>query len=158
MCIKCNQRESKDGHSYCSECYFVYQKNYREEHKGYYLYLITGADDKILYVGATEKIFQRISAHITLNSHISDYMKLNEWEVVKYIDISDLLEDRNELLTLENVLLELYEPPYNKPGHFNKVKEIDKFRELSLLTELHSFNVNNKWNIYAKNEHKKMLF
>ena len=158
ICIKCKERDVKEGQSYCQKCYSLYQREYRERHKGYYLYLIIGEEDKILYVGATEKIFQRISAHITLNSHISDYMKLNEWEVIKYIDITNLVEDRNELLILENVLLGLYEPPYNKKGNLNKVKDIDKLRELSLLAELHSFNINNKWNIYAKNEYKKNAF
>ena len=57
------------------------------------------------------------------------------------------------VLLLENILIKLYNTEYNKKK--NIIKDLDKLRELQLLSEVHSLT--QKWEIYMKNEHKKRI-
>lgn len=153
ICIICNEREIKGNYSYCKQCYSEYQKNYREGHKGYYLYVVLDESKKVLYVGATEKIYQRISAHINGHSNIKNLMLSNNWSSIKYLNITNLVKNREEMLLLENSLIELYNTDWNDKK--NIIKNIDKLREFELLAEIHSLN--KEWSTYCENEHKKML-
>lgn len=121
--------------------------DYINKFKGYYLYIIINAENKILYVGETTNIKRRFYNHLTCNSNISEYMKQDEWKYVKYLDISNLVENENELRLLENELIELYQPAWNKTK--NIVKEIEEERKFELLCNLHSLE--NVWEIYATN-------
>ena len=122
-------------------------KNYIEKFDGYYLYIITDKDNKILYVGETTNIKKRLSNHLSLTTNIKNHMKQEEWEYIKYLDISNLVENENELRLLENELIELYQPAWNKTK--NIVKEIEEERKFELLCNLHSLE--NVWEIYATN-------
>lgn len=152
-CCKCNENVAKESHSYCQECYNEYQKNYREDRKGYYLYIVLDGK-KILYVGATEKIYQRISAHINGHSNIKDLMLSDNWTCIKYLDITNLVDNREELLFLENSLIDLYETKYNDKK--NIIRNMSQERIFSLMSEVH--NLTQEWNVYAENEHKKNAF
>ena len=91
-----------------------YQKNYREEKKGYYLYIVLDSNNKVLYVGATEDIKYRIEQqHLKGHSHIKELMLSDKWTYIKYLDITNLVNNREELLLLENSLIELYNTEYN---------------------------------------------
>lgn len=157
--------------AYCEECYSKRQKEYREENKeslkeygkdyyrenkesfkkrykgnkGYYLYIVTDKENKVLYVGATENLQSRLSFHLNGYSNISRLMKTDKWDKIKYLDITDIVKNTEELHLLENVLIELYEPKYNKVK--NIIKNMDKLRELSLLSEIH--DLIQKWVIYT---------
>lgn len=122
-------------------------KNYIEKFDGYYLYIITDKDNKILYVGETTNIKKRLSNHLSLTTNIKNHMKQEEWEYIKYLDISNLVENENELRLLENELIELYQPAWNKTK--NIVKEIEEERKFELICNLHSLE--NIWQIYAEN-------
>ena len=122
-------------------------KNYIEKFDGYYLYIITNKDNKILYVGETTNIKKRLSNHLSLTTNIKNHMKSDEWEYIKYLDISNLVDNENELRLLENELIELYQPQWNK--YKNIVKEIEEERKFELICNLHSLE--NVWQIYATN-------
>lgn len=152
MCIICNEVEAKEGFSYCKKCYSEYQRNYREEHKGYFLYVVLDGN-KNLYVGATEKIHQRISAHVNGHSNIKELMLSNNWTGIKYLDITNLVRNREEMLLLENSLIELYNTDWNDKK--NIIRNVDKLREFELISEIHSLT--RKWVVYCENEHKKNM-
>ena len=122
-------------------------KNYIEKFDGYYLYIITNAENKILYVGETTNIKTRLSNHLSLTTNIKKHLREDDWKYIKYLDISNLVDNENELRLLENELIELYQPQWNK--YKNIVKEIEEERKLELICSIH--NLENIWQIYATN-------
>ena len=157
-CSKCNEefRTKHITRGYCNSCYSEYQRTYREEHKdgGYYLYIVTN-DKEVLYVGATEDIHYRIEQqHLKGHSHIKELMLSNNWTCIKYLDITNLVSNREEMLLLENSLIELYNTDYNEKK--NIIRNIDKLIEFQLISEIHSLTQN--WITYCKNENKKNAF
>ena len=144
---------------YCKECRKIYNKvNYdiKLSHVGYYLYVVLN-ENKVEYVGATENLKQRIKyQHIKGFSHIRELMLSENWEVIKYLDISDLIKNREELLMLENVLIDLYPNKHNNMKSI--IRNVDKLREFSLLSQVHSLT--QEWQIYCTREEiqaKKIL-
>lgn len=161
--IKCSNKGCNnvvEVPGYCKECRKIYNKvNYdiKLSHVGYYLYVVLNAENKVEYVGATENLKQRIKyQHIKGFSHIRELMLSENWEVIKYLDISDLIKNREELLMLENVLIDLYPNKYNNMKSI--IRNVDKLREFSLLSEVHSLT--QEWQIYCTREEiqaKKIL-
>lgn len=93
-------------------------------------------------------------AHLDGNSkNTRELMLSDNWTCIKYLDITDLINNREEMLLLENSLIDLYNTDYNDKK--NIIKNIDKLREFELLAEIHSLN--KEWSIYCENEQKKML-
>lgn len=132
--------------AYCNECYNIRQKAYREKDKGYYLYIVMDKSNKVLYVGSTEHLYQRLHNHISCNSNIKEEMQTEKWDKIKFLDVTELVYFREELNYLENVLIEVYEPEWNTK--LNIIKNIDKLREFSLLAELHSYDINKNFKTY----------
>lgn len=173
QCVKCKEelgldnfnvcKKNSDGlQSYCRACQSDYKyndddawyKTYINNCRGYYLYVVLDKSDKVLYVGATEDIKCRIEQqHVKGNSHLHELMLSDKWECIKYLDVGNLVDNREEMLFLENILIKLYNTEYNKKK--NIIKDLDKLRELQLLSEVHSLT--QKWEIYMKNEHKKRI-
>lgn len=178
QCVKCKEElgldnfnvcnKNADGlQSYCRACQSAYKydddgwcqdnkehigdyhKAYRENLKGYYLYIVLD-EKKVEYVGATEILKERINQHLSCNSNIKELIKSNNWTCIKYLDVGNLVYNRKEMLLLENALIELYNTEYNEKK--NIIKDIDKLREFQLLAEVH--NLTQRWEIYMKNEHK----
>lgn len=118
-----------------------------EKFRGYYLYIIVDEENIIKYVGSTTNIKRRLYSHLTCNSNIAEQMEQGTWEYIKYLDISDLVENENELRLLENELIELYSPAWNKTK--NIIKEIEEKRKFELICSIH--NLENVWQIYATN-------
>ena len=144
---------NKNYYNNNKEYFKSYMKNYREKRLGYYLYIIVNVD-KIIYVGATEDLQVRISKHI--NKHNPNTKKIFEcdnWTSIKYLDINDIVHNREEMLLLENCLIDLYNTKINKRKTI--IKNVDKQREFSLVAEVH--NLNKNWRIYCKNEQKNKL-
>lgn len=160
-CPKCGQNKGLsefNSNGYCKVCYSAYLKNWREnnreyqrrwreDNKGYYLYIIT-ENEVVQYVGVTENLSYRLSEHVTCNSNIKDLISSNDWDEIKYLDISDVVTNREEMLFLENTLIDLYKPRYNK--NKNIIKNVDKLREFSLVAEVH--DLNKCWKLYCKNK------
>lgn len=144
-CKDCYSKRQKEWREKNKEYRRACQKEYRKEHKGYYLYIIVNKEDEVLYVGATKYLNTRLNSHLNGYSNISRLMKTDKWDKIKYLDITDIVKDTEELHLLENVLIELYEPKYNKVK--NIIKNMDKLRELSLLSEIH--DLIQKWVIYT---------
>lgn len=125
-----------------------YNMKYYENNRGYYLYIICNGEE-VKYVGATEHLSKRLSGHINChNNNTKDLMSSEKWAEIRYLDITDIVANREEMLLLENVLIELYEPMYNK--NMNIIKNVDKLREFSLLAEVHGLNQH--WELYCKNK------
>ena len=157
---KCGNLVERAG--YCPSCKAEYNRKYREQHKdyyavyrdehkrtGYYLYVILDEWNNVLYVGATENIKHRIEhQHITGNSHIKELMLSDEWKTIKYLDITQIVEDREEMLFLENELIDLYNTKYNQK--VNIIKGVDKLRMFCLISEIH--NSAQKWQVYCQNK------
>ena len=122
-------------------------KKFYEKFEGYYLYIITDRANNILYVGETTNIKKRMYSHLTCNSNIRDKMKQGTWKHIKYLDVTQLVKNEEELLMLENALIELYQPAWNKTK--NNIDDVNRQRELELLSSLHSLL--NVWEIYATN-------
>lgn len=147
----CNNIVEVSG--YCHTCKKIYNKHYNEKlkHKGYYLYVILGANNEVEYIGATENLKRRIQyQHLKGFSHIRELMRSDKWEVIKYLDVSDLVENREELLMLENALIDLYPNKYNNKKSI--IRNIDKLREFILLSEVHSLT--QKWELYCTREER----
>lgn len=153
VCSKCGVKPvEKVNSSYCNDCYREYLKDYRESHKGYFLYVVMSKDNEVLYVGSTTRIWQRVSAHVNGFSNIKQLMETNKWSSIKYIDVTNKLDLRNrgELDYLENSLIQLYEPKWNKK--LNIIKDMDKLREFELISKLHSFEVNKNFKTFITRE------
>lgn len=169
LCRKCGVNPQRASHTWCLDCYHKYKnkwdnnneehnKEYKKEweelHKGYYLYIILNKFNEVLYVGSTENIYTRIQQHISCNSNIKKLMQTEEWDKINYLDVTTLVYNREELNYLENVLIEIYETKWNTKR--NIIKNMDKLRELSLGSELHSLDKIEKWRTYiTKEEYQK---
>lgn len=126
--------------SYCKECYSIRQKEYREERKGYYLYVVKKGKD-VQYVGATESLKDRMSSHLNLHSNIKELIEdSDKWDCIKYIDLTELLEERLQLLYLENFLMDIYNTSTKYNSQYNRIPEekIDKLKMFSLISMIHS--------------------
>ena len=172
--------------SYCKSCYKIYKrawnnkniehireynKTYRElnrnkiinyktaqrqKRQGYYIYIFRDYLDIPLYVGASTDIKTRLYNHLHYNSHIKDYLKLNEWEVVEVADLTRVLYNTEELRFIENYLIELDEPYYNQT--LNNIQHInrDRIDELiDIAQDLHFYEY--AYNENFETEYKKNM-
>lgn len=132
MCANCKEtkditefaknRTTKDGlQAWCKECNNTYSKQYRkdnneyvkqyrEENKGYYLYFIYSYKECV-YVGSTSNLLNRISSHTNGHTHLKD--KISRWTSIKYIDLTNIVESREELYFTEMACIELLSPAWN---------------------------------------------
>lgn len=148
LCSRCGINPRRNNHPWCSECFRKYKKHWDNSHKGYFLYIIMDKNKKILYVGITENIKTRMDNHLNANSHIKNLIQSNEWNVIKFTDLTNLITNREELEVLENDLIQSYNPKYNKK--VNIIRGVDELRQFSLIAELHSFNTH--WKTFITRE------
>lgn len=128
----------------------AYSREYWSKHKstGSYVYVITDKADKVLYVGMTQNIERRLNFHIRGFSHIKELIESDKWKSIKYLDVSDIVNDREELKFIENELIMLYETEYNQK--LNKVKEMDNLRSFIIKATLHDSRQN--WQVFCYNK------
>ena len=115
------------------------QKKYSDSLKGYWLYNIVDKDGKSIYVGASTRIAIRYTEHLRGEvSATKDFMQTEEWKEYKILDLSNFVENIDELFTLENMLIKYYKPKSNIYTTYNsKVTEerkeflIEKMKELN---------------------------
>ncbi|MDK0616249.1 GIY-YIG nuclease family protein [Clostridium perfringens] len=168
LCRKCGVNPQRLSHTWCLECYHEYKnkwdnnneehnkeykKQWEEEHKGYYLYIVSAkgnGSDIIYYVGVTETLSNRMSSHLNLHSKIANLIESDKWDYIKYIDLSSKISNRTELLWLENFLINLYNTSEEYNSNLNRIQEdkIDKLKMFSLGVELHSI----EWKTYITRE------
>jgi hypothetical protein len=151
ICTKCKKELARENHRWCLSCYRAYKKNWDNKDKGYYLYVILDKNNRVLYVGSTEHLKNRLGMHLSCNSNIKELMKTDKWDKIKYLDITNLVNNREELNYLENSLIELYDTEYN--NQLNIIKHMNKLREFCLISELHSLT--KKWSLYITREDYK---
>lgn len=157
MCPKCHEMKKLEVVGYCKECNKEYQKkyhkNYREEQRGYYLYIVTSKDNEVLYVGATEILKERLNQHVNKHTDIKDIFITESWECIKYLNITNLVDSREEMLMLENNLIDLYETKYNKNKSI--IRNVTNLRQFELLATVHSLT--QEWKTYCVKQQKKLL-
>lgn len=92
-----------------SESYKAYQKNYhkeyREKHKGYYIYMFVNKDGEVVYIGKTTNIYSRMAYHKCTREY---------WEegyTILYHEFKGINDDI--LIDLEQMLIELLKPVKN---------------------------------------------
>ena len=90
------------------------QYKYRLTHTGYYIYIFCKGNE-VQYVGATEGIYHRIyHQHLKGLSHIKDLVLSDDWDNIKYLDLTDIIDDRKELLFIEDYFINKFNPKKNK--------------------------------------------
>ena len=130
------------------EHYNQYQKDYLKQFKGCYLYIIQDKNNEIVYVGQTSNYYTRLMNHLSENNdNTKELFANNEWACIKYLDVSNIVENEAELRALENALIELYEPRCNT--RLNIIRDIDKGRLFNLIATLHS--ILNEWIVFKSN-------
>ena len=152
---------TKDGlYSNCKEChskyqqtnkqhYNQYQKEYNKQFTGYYVYIILDKQDNVAYVGETTNYYKRLCRHLSGGvDSTKELFANNDWYCIKYLDVSDIVENDLELKSMENELIELYEPRCNT--QLNIIHDIDRGRLFSLLAQLH--NMNQDWKVFRVNK------
>ena len=174
VCCKCNRELSiecftknktkKDGlQSWCRECSNKYhqtyeqtnrqylnqqQKEYRNQFKGYYVYIILNKQGDIVYVGQTSNYYTRLYQHLSENVNATqELFANNDWSSIQYLNVEHIVANEAELRALENELIELYNPKLNKAK--NIIRDIDRGRLFSLLAQLHG--ILNEWEIFRTN-------
>lgn len=81
-----------------------YLKKYREDHLSHYIYIIF-EDKALMYIGSCVDIVNRSSLHINCHSNIKNYMRLNKWSSIKYIDIGEYINSKQEREFIEHLLI-----------------------------------------------------
>ena len=143
------QKEYQQTHKQrCNQYQNQYQKERQKQFKGYYLYIILDKQDNVAYIGQTSNYYNRLYYH--LSGYVDSTKELfanNEWACIKYLDVSNIVENEAELRALENALIELYEPRCNT--RLNIIRDIDKGRLFNLIATLHS--ILNEWIVFKSN-------
>lgn len=107
-----NKQYYEDNKDYCKQ--YNKQYKYKLRHTGYYIYIFCKGNE-VQYVGATEGIYHRIyHQHLKGNTHIKDLVLSDEWDNVKYMDLTDIIDDRKELLFIEDYFINKFNPKKNK--------------------------------------------
>lgn len=179
VCSKCGMEKwssefaknisRKDGlQTYCKECHNAccrdykqnnkekiqaYNKAYMEGLKGHYLYIIYQGK-RVAYVGSCSYLSKRISTHINCYSNIAKHMSRDEWTTIKTLDISDMVNSKEEREYIEHILIQELEPLWNSSskhkGLDDEQREFDLGVEaVHILDNLEQYFVNYKEN-YGK--------
>lgn len=144
-CSKCGAEKAADNQGYCVKCRSAYNKGYNNSKQGHYLYMIM-ENDTIQYIGKTNRIDVRTSCHITGHCNSTKHLfELDKWSEIKFLDVSDLVQDDVELRVLENELINLYKPSCNVVTSTNYL--LHNSRLFELITAIHS----REWEVYLKN-------
>ena len=153
-CRECKNKHNKTykqtHRQYLNQYRNQYNKQYYDRFKGYYLYIILDKQDNVAYIGQTTNYYRRLTDHLYggVNNATKELFKSGNWSYIKYLDVSNFVENDIELKALENELIELYQPRCNT--QVNVIHDIDRGRLFSLLAQLH--NMNNDWKIFRVNK------
>lgn len=108
--------------------------------KGMYVYIIKDLTGKIVYVGQTTNYYTRLANHTSKNVNTTKEFIAQGNYTIQYLDVTKDIKTEQELLYLENVLIDLYQPSLN--GKVNIIKDVDKLRMFELCSIVHSFGAN----------------
>ena len=149
-CKECCSKYQQTNRQYLNQYQREYNKEYYKQFKGYYLYIIVDKQGNVAYVGETTNYYNRLCNHLSggVNNATKELFKSGNWSYIKYLDVSNFVENDIELKALENELIELYQPRCNT--QVNVIHDIDRGRLFSLLAQLH--NMNNDWKIFRVNK------
>ena len=152
-CRECKNKHNKTykqtHRQYLNQYRNQYNKQYYDRFKGYYLYIILDKQDNVAYIGQTTNYYRRLTDHLYggVNNATKELFANNEWACIKYLDVSNIVENDLELRAMDNILIELYNPKLNTLK--NIIHDIDKGRLFSLIATLHS--ILNEWITFKTN-------
>ena len=149
-CKECCSKYQQTNRQYLNQYQREYNKEYYKQFKGYYLYIILDKQGNVAYVGETTNYYKRLNNHLYggVNNATKELFKSGNWSYIKYLDVSNFVENDLELRALENELIELYQPRCNT--QLNVIRDIDRGRLFSLLAQLH--NMNQDWKVFRVNK------
>lgn len=123
-----------------------YMKEWFKQFDGYYVYVIKDLQGNIVYTGQTNNYYHRIQNHMCGNvPSTKEFIKQGNY-TIQYLDITKDIKTEEELLYLENVLIDLYQPILNDIK--NIIREVERLRMLELCSILHSFGAD--WITYCQ--------
>lgn len=110
VCKKCGgEFLNKHNRSECDTCYSEYQRVYRENHKGSYIYMFKPKQSlytgEILYVGSSNNLVRRISAHLYGYTRTLRAISGRQFKIV-YSELEGVT--REELYYIEYYLIQRY--------------------------------------------------
>ena len=117
-CSNCKKEfNTTDSFRTCKRCRNSFAK-YEQAHKGYYIYTVALKNDldNILYVGSTTYLRKRVSAHKCSNvDGTRSVFKDNPLSdiVIKAFDVSNFINNTDDLLNLEYFVMWYYHRPLN---------------------------------------------
>lgn len=143
ICNECGNSYRKTNtyknNNICKNCHLNKQYN------GKYLYMVRGLNNTILYVGQTVNYYNRLNVHLSGESpNTKDIFKSNIWSDIIFIDVTKCIKHQEELLSLEQLLIEKYNPTYNDRTN-GKFTSIDKLLEISYIMN------NSNWKVFKYN-------
>lgn len=104
--------------SYCTGCKKERDSINKEKRRSKFIYFFKDINDKILYIGQTDLLGERVSSHLRGSSHLKvkgysiyDLIHFYKLRSVYFVDLSDIVMDKEELIFIENQLLKKYETP-----------------------------------------------
>lgn len=143
------QKYGKEYYENNKEYFRNYYKIYDENLVRNAVYLLKTEDNKVMYVGATSKLYRRINNHMNCNTDIrltkKMFKELNlHWEYA----YADSVNSREELLYVESYLIykygQVYELLNEREPYKNKFKKMDELVKVYLEDMAESL----EWKIY----------
>lgn len=101
----------------------IKKKSYSDSFKGYYVWILMNLQYEILYVGMTTNYYKILANHLSGNvKSTKKFIKKGNY-IIKYLDLGQYIEDKQELKYIKNILLDLYDPELN--SRRNVIKGMD---------------------------------
>lgn len=146
-CYLCGEVLELDlwGKSYCRTCKAEYNKSYYKENKDYYkdyykeqvankrfVYMLLGADDRVLYIGSTKGKYRAIY-HLKGLTHLG--LQEQDWEQLGvgrlvYADVTEITQNDLERCYIERLYIEQYKPLLNNQKPDTEQIDIEKMEIL----------------------------
>ena len=155
-CSSCHKSfNTTDGYKTCKKCRGYVAKS-KQIHKGYYIYTVALKSDlnKILYVGSTTYLNDRMSAHkcgnvpgtksIFKDNPLSDI-------VIKVFNVASFINNTNDLLNLEYATMWFYNRPLNNSQYkddwcFDYSKNDFNQKQINQVNQFLNMKEFNVWN------------
>ncbi|MGU9296477.1 GIY-YIG nuclease family protein [Clostridium perfringens] len=145
-CPKCGQAKENKERYWCKKCACDYKKEWTQRKKRPFIYVIYNGEE-VLYIGITEHLNQRITNHTCgYVKTTRELFKSKEWTHISALDVGKLVNNVMELRAIENELISVYRPKYNK--FKNRIAGIDELRLFELCCVIHQ---QKEWEIVKKN-------
>lgn len=122
------------GKSYCRTCRAAYNQDYYKDKVSAkrFVYMLVGADDKVLYCGSTKGKY-RVIYHLKGLTHLE--LQEQDWEQLGlnklvYADVTEITRNDLERCYIERLYIDLYKPLLNNSRPDTEELDIEKMEVL----------------------------